>query len=345
MEYSVVVCAYNECKTVEACIESLVHQYVSEDLNYEIIIIDDGSTDETGEIVKRFISSLAHQVCPVRYFKIKHMGLSVARNIGAVVARGHIVCYVDADAEADPYYLCNLACAWRDNKEVDVIGGNIKIRNDDKVIARFLDTVLYSDMNETGIIGANMSFRREIIIRAGGFGDCFISRGDENFFLHKLGPDRVVRKELSAVVYHDVIDSIQRWFRERMAGGRMSRRLAQLIPGKYKELLFLYFRQFLGLLLLFFLGWFNFLCAFVVLLLWLLLVFCMKRNEVLRCIHVYGLVRGMVCYMVWVFLNKAGMLFHCFGFFSTGRLSEREIKRAWEGTMDEGIILEAYSTS
>jgi hypothetical protein len=49
--------------------------------------------------------------------------------------------------------------------------------------------------------------------------------------------------------------------------------------------------------------------------------------------------------MVWVFLNKAGMLFHCFGFFSTGRLSEREIKRAWEGTMDEGIILEAYSTS
>ena len=53
MRYSVIVPAYNASKTIEACLNALIHQSVHT-MDYEVIVVDDGSTDTTGDIIKIF---------------------------------------------------------------------------------------------------------------------------------------------------------------------------------------------------------------------------------------------------------------------------------------------------
>src|SRR5260370_40529790 len=94
---SVVVCAYNAERTMEPCLASL------EELNYpdyEVIVVNDGSTDRTLEIAERFSY--------VRIISQPNKGLSVARNVGAEAATGQIVAYTDSDCVADPDWLTYL---------------------------------------------------------------------------------------------------------------------------------------------------------------------------------------------------------------------------------------------
>ena len=94
---SVIVCSYNGAKTLAECLESLGKIDYP---HYEVILVDDGSTDNTREIAARFPK--------IRYIQQTNHGLSHARNHGAAVAKGEIFAYTDSDCMADPdwlYYL------------------------------------------------------------------------------------------------------------------------------------------------------------------------------------------------------------------------------------------------
>jgi O-antigen biosynthesis protein len=96
---SVVVCAYQAEATIEECLRSLAElEYPA----YEVLVVDDGSTDATAEIARRF---------PVRLLSRDRLGLSGARNVGLEHSEGEIVAYIDADAQADPDWLTYLALA------------------------------------------------------------------------------------------------------------------------------------------------------------------------------------------------------------------------------------------
>ena len=85
---SVIVPVYNEEKYLEACIESLVNQTVD---YYEIILVDDGSTDKSGEICDKYASD------KVRVIHQKNSGVSAARNAGLDAAKGEYIIFVDSD--------------------------------------------------------------------------------------------------------------------------------------------------------------------------------------------------------------------------------------------------------
>jgi hypothetical protein len=88
---SVVVCAYNAESTIEECLAAI------EDLRYpdfEIILIDDGSTDRT--------ATMAAKYARVRVVRVPNGGLAAARNVGLRHATGEIVAYTDADVRVDP---------------------------------------------------------------------------------------------------------------------------------------------------------------------------------------------------------------------------------------------------
>src|SRR5207244_2296104 len=94
---SVVVCAYNAADTIGDCLDSLSA------LTYpdaEIIVVNDGSRDATGEIARRYPA--------VRLIEVANGGLSAARNIGLQHATGEIVAYTDADVRVDPDWLTYL---------------------------------------------------------------------------------------------------------------------------------------------------------------------------------------------------------------------------------------------
>lgn len=91
---SVVVCSYNSGRTLEHCLQSL------RSLDYpdfEVILVDDGSTDNTRDILSRFPW--------VRAIHQENQGLSVARNVGLQAATGAIIAYTDSDCFADPDWL------------------------------------------------------------------------------------------------------------------------------------------------------------------------------------------------------------------------------------------------
>ena len=94
---SVVVASYNGGRTLPACLQSLKHLNYP---NYEVILVDDGSTDDTAKIAAQFPE--------VRTIHQKNMGLSNARNTGIRAATGQIVAFTDSDCRADEdwlYYL------------------------------------------------------------------------------------------------------------------------------------------------------------------------------------------------------------------------------------------------
>ena len=93
---SVVVPAYNAASTLGECLDSLANLNYPD---YETIVVDDGSTDTTGEIATR---------AGVRLLRVEHRGLAAARNAESRLPRRSCVAFIDADARADRDWLYHL---------------------------------------------------------------------------------------------------------------------------------------------------------------------------------------------------------------------------------------------
>lgn len=87
MQVSVIIPTYNSAQYLDAAVKSVLEQTFTD---YEILIIDDGSTDKTEEVIKQFGDS-------VRYIRQKNQGVSVARNLGIKESVGKYVAFLDAD--------------------------------------------------------------------------------------------------------------------------------------------------------------------------------------------------------------------------------------------------------
>jgi O-antigen biosynthesis protein len=171
---SVVVCAYNAERTMDQCLASLA---VLNYPDYEVIVVNDGSRDGTLAIAEnydfcRIISQLNH-------------GLSVARNVGAEAATGDIVAYTDSDCVADPDWLTYLVAKMEANNLAACGGPNFPPPEDTLVPAVVAVApggpthVLISDEVAEHIAGCNMAFRRNELLRLGGFDPIYRAAGDD----------------------------------------------------------------------------------------------------------------------------------------------------------------------
>lgn len=95
---SVIIPVYNSEETVEACVESILNQTLAD---YEIILINDGSIDNSGELCKQF----ALLDFRVKYFELANGGLAAARNFGLSKAEGEYIAFVDSDDFLEEYAL------------------------------------------------------------------------------------------------------------------------------------------------------------------------------------------------------------------------------------------------
>src|SRR5205085_10184984 len=108
------VCTYNGGRTLDQCLRSLL------DLDYpdyEVIVVDDGSADDTPAILARFPG--------VRAVRQPNRGLSVARNVGLREATGEVVAYTDSDCFADPDWLAHLVYQLQQSGAAAVGGPNL----------------------------------------------------------------------------------------------------------------------------------------------------------------------------------------------------------------------------
>lgn len=171
---SVVVCSYNGGSTLRACLESMRKLNYSD---YEVILIDDGSTDNTQAIARDFPE--------IHNFKQENKGLSVARNKGIELSTGEIIAYTDSDCMVDPDWLYYLVQELLEGKYVAVGGPNISPPAAHHIQAAVIAApggpshVLINDTDAEHIPGCNMAFWKSGLVEIGGFDKAFRRAGDD----------------------------------------------------------------------------------------------------------------------------------------------------------------------
>ncbi len=113
MKLSIIVPIYNVAPYLRKCVDSLLAQDISD---YEIILVDDGSTDNSGEIAQQYADTYAN----VKLISQENKGLSVARNVGIKQANGKYIIFVDSDDYLQPNCLGDLI-AQAEIDELDVL--------------------------------------------------------------------------------------------------------------------------------------------------------------------------------------------------------------------------------
>ena len=101
---SIIVPVYNQARLLDKCIGSFCKQA---DENIEVIVVDDGSTDEIKEVMKKF-----KQEKRVRWFKQKNKGPSAARNLAYTKLKGKLLLFIDADQEVPPNFISEVRRAF-----------------------------------------------------------------------------------------------------------------------------------------------------------------------------------------------------------------------------------------
>lgn len=193
---SVVLVTHNRGSTLSSALKSLVSQSYK---NFEIIVVDNNSDDNTKEVVGRF---------PVKYIKLdRNYGPSYGRNIGIKNSDADIVIFLDDDAIADKDFVKSHVKAYA---KYDIIGlrGKIVGLTKDNIYNKLPTHYDLGDTATPSIIDTegNSSFKRKILLEIGGFNtELFGHEGLDISYriIKKFNDKRVLIYSPEPVVYHD----------------------------------------------------------------------------------------------------------------------------------------------
>ncbi|MDC7676439.1 glycosyltransferase [Asticcacaulis machinosus] len=121
MFISVIMCTRNRAEQLRRVLETAAAMTVPNGLEWEMVLVDNGSSDHTAEVVSRFSDRI-----PIRYVLEAKAGLSNARNRGVAEAAGEYICWTDDDVLIDPNWLSAYADAFQRHPEATVFGGVIE---------------------------------------------------------------------------------------------------------------------------------------------------------------------------------------------------------------------------
>jgi GT2 family glycosyltransferase len=225
---SVVVCSYNGSRTIGECLTALKRLNYP---NFEVIVVDDGSTDRTAAMVEE---------SALRVITTEHRGLSHARNVGWREATGEIVAYVDDDAYPHTYWLTYLAAAFAESSHAGIGGPNLAPPDDGFVPQSVANSpgnpthVLITDREAEHIPGCNMAFRRTWLEKIGGFDEQFTSSGDDVDICWRISElGGTLGFSPGAFVWHHRRGSVGAYWRQQMGYGHAEQLLKEKWPSRY----------------------------------------------------------------------------------------------------------------
>ncbi|MFI5364009.1 MAG: glycosyltransferase [Candidatus Binatia bacterium] len=229
---SVVICAYNAERTMDACLASLrTLRYPS----YQVIVVNDGSTDRTLEISQRYPE--------VRIFSQENKGLSVARNVGIAHASGEIVAFTDSDCVVDPDWLTYLAYKFVHGGFVAVGGPNLPPPEDARIPACVAASpggpthVLLDDEVAEHIPGCNMAFLKTALDEIGGFDPIYRAAGDDVDVCWRLQNNgHPIGFSPAAMVWHFRRNTINAYLKQQMGYGKAEAQLYFKHPFRFNML-------------------------------------------------------------------------------------------------------------
>ena len=196
---SVVVCTFNRKRMLLDCLDALLAQTYA---RFEVVVVDDGSEDDTGQAMKRFSGDAR-----VRYIRQKHAGLASARNLGIRNSEGEMICFIDDDCIADRRWLQNIVGAYS-NGDIGGVGGRI-INHEPwttpkTLLERFLHKSGLYQQRYVGefLVGANSSYRRAALEAVNGFDGSLLKDEDADIGMRIIATGMRFAYAPKAMVYH-----------------------------------------------------------------------------------------------------------------------------------------------
>ena len=228
---SVVVCSYNGAGTIRDTLEGLKKLCYPD---YEVIVVNDGSTDDTPAIAGEYDITL---------ISTENRGLSSARNTGYQAATKEIVAYIDDDAYPDPDWAHYLAFTYLSTEYAGVGGPNLAPAGDGPIADCVANApggpvhVLLSDTLAEHIPGCNMSFRRSALETVGGCDPRYRAAGDDVDLCWRI-QEQVgeIGFHPAAMVWHHRRNSMQMYWKQQQGYGKAEALLEEKWPAKYNEL-------------------------------------------------------------------------------------------------------------
>jgi hypothetical protein len=225
---TVAVCTHNSSASLRDCLDGI---RALEYPNYEMIVVDDGSTDDSGAIAR------AHWA---RLVRGPGVGLGVSRNAALEAATGEIVAFVDDDFVPDPHWLTYLVAAIGASDHV-AVGGPIIARPGDGIVAECVANspgnpgpVLVSDGEADVLPASNVAYRRTKLQAIGGFDSDFGAGGgdvDVSWRLREQG--WTLGFSPGAVVWRPTASTIRGYWGEQRADGATEGLLEKKWPRKF----------------------------------------------------------------------------------------------------------------
>ena len=225
---SVVVCSYNGSRTIRDTLDGLSQLSYPK---FEVIVVNDGSTDDTAAIASEY---------NVILINTENMGLSSARNTGWQNAKGEIVAYIDDDAYPDPNWLYYLAWTFLKADYAAVGGPNLAPPNDGAIADCLANApggpvhVLLSDTEAEHIPGCNMAFRRDALAAIYGFDERYRVAGDDVDICWRLTEKGgKIGFHPAAVDWHHRRNSIRTYWKQQLGYGKAEALLEEKWREKY----------------------------------------------------------------------------------------------------------------
>ena len=173
---SVIVPALNEESVIGECLTSLKEQKLPA-ASFEVIVVDNGSTDRTREIARRFGGALT-----ITVLERSGVRISALRNFGAAVARGDYLAFLDADCVAPAHWLLQVA----DLLHADgfrIVGAQYRIPASSSWVAQawYGDLWRTKDGSVSYVPGGDLAVSRELFMNLGGFDETIVTSEDTEF--------------------------------------------------------------------------------------------------------------------------------------------------------------------
>ncbi len=267
---SIVLCTYNRCETLRRALDAVLHQ--TGDVPYEVVIVDNNSTDQTRELVHSRLSAHPH----LRYQFEPRQGKTYALNTGIQVARAPILAFTDDDVKVSPDWVRKILDTFAAHPDVDMIAGRVlpiwPAVVPSWLTRRQLGPFALGDRGDAPVrvhagnaapclVGANFAFRREVFERIGPFDPRFNMSEDREIQLRlwRAGGQGLYVPEMAIEVEIPVDRLTKKYFRYWYTTyGRLHSRMrlldtldhdGRLVPPPARTLLgvppFLY-REFFG---------------------------------------------------------------------------------------------------
>ena len=183
MFISVVIPTYNRILILRKCLDSLENQILNDEIhNYEIVVVDDGSTDNTVFWLRNNIDTYPH----LRLFEQSHGGPALGRNLGVEKSKGDLIVFIDSDLVVDRFFLKNhvnsLLKSWKKlgNRKCFTYGSVINTNN---FYNPSSEPFKLQDLSWAYFATGNVAIDRKILEKSGLFDPCFRLYGWEDLEL------------------------------------------------------------------------------------------------------------------------------------------------------------------